>query len=1460
MHVWFEDKPGSPGDNPKDGTKYPKWAYIVDDDTTVTGPVPRPTGFTASAGSDVGSIDLNWHRPASDPVRYRIEQLQPRGPRQPSRSPTGSRWRLRRARSTSQPVAGLVVGEQYTFRIRAELAGADWETKEGPLASGWEQTSGTPAAAPRGGALKPPAAFQARGTDSGTIELSWTTPTGPAPGNYKIEQENASRYLPLDDVSASPHSVRGLTPGSRHSFRIRSEHQIEDRSVTDPDRVSLWVYASGRAGTGGGDNEPPVAVGSIPDVELEPGAAGAVVRNVAPFFNDPDGDALTYTCTLTDARIAACDPVTSSTGSFTITGKQIGSTTVTVTATEVVASGTGLSATQTFTVTVSETVYAGVGDLTLVPSDRSILVSWTPPTDSGTPTRYEIQWAEGEDRFGRIHVTTHSSYNISGLEPSTRYRVQVRAAYGPRATEVSRWSAGDATTTDLPVNQPPRAAAPLAAVELQIGTSAKVNIAAAFTDDDDPDSSLTYDAFSGRTDVVLVSRSGMTLTVTGLKLGVSTVTVTADDGNDGPGRPARQTFEVTVVPGPVNQPPEVVRVPAAVTITRGGTAQVDVSSTFSDPENDPLTYAGRSDRPDVVSVVQSGPALFTLRGVSVGSAAVTITATDNQPNRVPVPASFAVTVDERENSPPQLVGEVPDVVAVIKGATVTVSLVFTDPDGDRLVYTATSARPDMARVRASATRTGVDVAVTGVGLGDTPVTVLSSDGRLSTPVTLAVKVLADPDDVPGDPVDVVAEAGQSSVQLRWRPGTPPGDRFRVRWREIVGSEQGTGRTDGQWVDAGPRSGTTFTLSNLQEATTYRLEVRAEIGVTLPDPAAPCYPFCSSWVGAEATTGRGNQPPAAVGEIPGVSIVAGDVAARNVGPYFEDPDGDELTYSAVVTDALVARVERVGGPGEFGILGIKGGQTDVAVTARDPGGLTVVQRFAVEVEPPPPPVLALDAPDGTLFFDPGGSVRIEVEIVPASIFNLTVSVRSSSDFVLDTGSGTSSSAVELAIPAGTPSAFFHVREKVPVLRPRGGPLRPGRDLVPGAARVRRLDRPGLLEASGHPHERAARAQQGELQAQRLRPAARRVPRLDARQHPDRAAACACRGRLDGPSARPHRARASLSLHAAPPGRRSVPGRRLAPRPARRRPDRLRASGRHRGRAGGEAGPAGVLHAGHRDDPGGRGRPARVRRRRAAAREPGGGGRRSDPRRGRARRSPGFRGMAAYPSPRPRRPPLAVVFGARGPPRAPCDGASPFSTPPAALLTAAFFATRVVGRRRCRRHGGPRVLARCVLRFGVDAGAGWFPIRNRLLQTPCPARAVGRGGEPRWRWETGPGPRPELTGSRPAADRRPTTPGTRRRASSANSTPAGRRATTSRSRCRLGHADDVPRGCAPAMSATLFIEEEVDGRLLDLGRPAELHVSPDGVVVVPSIGAWGVIVLGLLLAAGGAPRPRRRGRRP
>ena len=80
-------------------------------------------------------------------------------------------------------------------------------------------------------------------------------------------------------------------------------------------------------------------------------------------------------------------------------------------------------------------------------------------------------------------------------------------------------------------------------------------------------------------------------------------------------------------------------------------------------------------------------------------------------------------------------------------------------------------------------------------------------------------------------------------------------------------------------------------------------------------------------------------------------------------------------------------------------------------------------------------------------------------------------------------------------------------------------------------------------------------------------------------------------------------------------------------------------------------------------------------------------------------------------------------------------------------------------------------------------------------------------------------------------------------------------------RLGHVDDVPRGCEPAASARLYIKErEAEGRLLALGTDKTLHVSPDGGIPVPSIGSWGAVILGLLLRRGrvaAPPRPRSRG---
>ena len=113
--------------------------------------------------------------------------------------------------------------------------------------------------------------------------------------------------------------------------------------------VAIWV-----ASCGGGDggmtkppppppNRAPTAVGSIAAQTITAGESATV--NVSSNFNDPDGDALTYTAATSDAGVATASVAGST---VTITGVAAGSATITVTARD----PGGLSATQTISVTV----------------------------------------------------------------------------------------------------------------------------------------------------------------------------------------------------------------------------------------------------------------------------------------------------------------------------------------------------------------------------------------------------------------------------------------------------------------------------------------------------------------------------------------------------------------------------------------------------------------------------------------------------------------------------------------------------------------------------------------------------------------------------------------------------------------------------------------------------------------------------------------------------------------------------------------------------------------------------------------------------------------------------------------------------------------------------------------------------------------------------------------------------
>ncbi|WP_425153007.1 Ig-like domain-containing protein [Candidatus Palauibacter sp.] len=90
----------------------------------------------------------------------------------------------------------------------------------------------------------------------------------------------------------------------------------------------------------------------------------------------------------------------------------------------------------------------------------------------------------------------------------------------------------------------------------------------------------------------------------------------------------------------------------------------------------------------------------------------------------------------------------------------------------------------------------------------------------------------------------------------------------------------------------------------------------------------------------------NRPPVAVGTIPAMTLAIGESVSLNISSYFQDPDGDPLTYRAESTDP--SRVSAAISGTDLTITGIAGGPASVTVIATDPGGLIAAQSGGVTV--------------------------------------------------------------------------------------------------------------------------------------------------------------------------------------------------------------------------------------------------------------------------------------------------------------------------------------------------------------------------------------------------------------------------------------------------------------------------------------------------------------------------------
>ena len=427
---------------------------------------------------------------------------------------------------------------------------------------------------------------------------------------------------------------------------------------------------------------------------------------------------------------------------------------------------------------------------------------------------------------------------------------------------------------------------------------------------------MTYSATLSDTSVGTVSWSGTTLSITAVAEGSATVTVTATDSRDATGT---HTFTLTVLP---NTAPAPVGTIPTQTVSLGGSAgTVDLSSYFSDPDGNPLTYTATSSDTSKATASVSD-ATLSITPVAAGSATLTVTATDN--SNATATQSFSVSVTS--NSTPVLTATIPTQTVSLSGSAETVDLgsYFSDPDGNPLTYTATSSNTSKATVSVS----DATLTITGVATGWTTITVTATDPSNAT----ATQSFS---------VSVVSNRSPISV------GPIPNQTVRV------GETAGTVDVSSYFSDPDGNPLTyTATSSNTSKATvsvsgatltiTAVAAGSATIRVTATDPsnASRSRSFYAT-VLASNTVNR-------VGTIPNQTVLLGGTgtATVDVSSYFSGPVDDTLTYSATSSSASKATVSM--SEATLTITGVAAGSSTIRVTATSSQNTSATQSFSVTV--------------------------------------------------------------------------------------------------------------------------------------------------------------------------------------------------------------------------------------------------------------------------------------------------------------------------------------------------------------------------------------------------------------------------------------------------------------------------------------------------------------------------------
>ena len=459
-------------------------------------------------------------------------------------------------------------------------------------------------------------------------------------------------------------------------------------------------------------------------------------------------------------------------------------------------------------------------------------------------------------------------------------------------------------------NQAPRTTGSLGTLELPLRGEVIHDVSNNFSDPDGD--RLSFTATSSDPGIAGAQASDANITITGVAPGTATITVTARDPG---GLTASLPLGVSV-----NGPPVLTDSIPDHILAEGASATVNLDDHFTDPDDDVASYEAESSDASVASVSVEG-STATITGVSAGTATVTFTVRDEfgQDGTQEV----GVTVEEA-NQAPQATDSIPAQELMPDGeVTLDLSGHFTDPDDDALTYAGETSDADVATVSVD----GSNATITGVAGGTATITFTASDpDGLSAGQEAMVTVNTPP--MPEGTIDEITLRVDASTTLVVAGYFSDADGDALSY-EATSSDDDIATTSA--------ADSTVTINGHAAGT-------ATLTITATDPRGAS--------AMQEATVAVKTPPMPDSVPPTHDMVVGNHVELDFSTFFTDEDGDELTYTAVTSDAAVATATVDGSV----VTTTAAGEIDdsvgtvvtLTVTATDPAGLSAEQEAMVRV--------------------------------------------------------------------------------------------------------------------------------------------------------------------------------------------------------------------------------------------------------------------------------------------------------------------------------------------------------------------------------------------------------------------------------------------------------------------------------------------------------------------------------